>query len=37
MQAEVERVQSEVRQAAEDRRIELEQQLTALRQPQQPG
>jgi gas vesicle protein len=33
MQQEVDRIQAEVKQAAEDRRIELEQQLTALRAP----
>lgn len=37
MQSEAERIQSEVRQAASDRRSELEQQLTALRTPRKPG
>jgi gas vesicle protein len=34
MQGEVERVRNEVQQAATDRRIDLEQQLAALRSPQ---
>lgn len=37
LQSEVERIQSEVQQAAEDRRAELEQQLTALRAPRRPA
>jgi gas vesicle protein len=36
LQGEVERIQSEVQQAAEDRRAELEQQLSALRAPRKP-
>ena len=35
LQSEMERVQLEVKQAAEDRRAELEQQLTALRSPRE--
>ena len=37
MQAETERVKTEVRQAAQDRRGELEQQLEALRAPRPAG
>ena len=37
MQSEAERIQSEVKQAAKDRRSELEQQLNALRAPRKPG
>jgi gas vesicle protein len=33
VQSEAARIQSEVKQAAEDRRAELEEQLSALRQP----
>lgn len=36
IQSEIERVRSEVSQAKEDRRIELEQQLAALRSPAKP-
>jgi gas vesicle protein len=36
MQSEAERIRSEVSQAASDRRIELEEQLAALRTPRQP-
>ena len=37
MQSEAQRINSEVRQAALDRRTELEQQLTALRATRKPG
>lgn len=36
LQSEAERIQSEVKQAAKDRRSELEQQLNALRAPRKP-
>ena len=36
MQAEADRIQTEVKQAAVDRRAELEQQLSALREPHSP-
>lgn len=37
IQAQVERIQQEVQQAASSRRIELEQQLETLRAPRKPG
>jgi gas vesicle protein len=37
MQNEVARIRSEVSQAADTRRAELEQQLAAMRAPRQPG
>jgi gas vesicle protein len=37
MQAEADRIRSEVNRAASDRRVELEQQLAALRTPQKSG
>lgn len=37
VQSEVGRIQSEVKQAAVDRRAELEAQLAALREPQSPA
>ena len=37
IQNEVERVRSDVRKAASDRRVELEQQLAVLRSPRKPG
>ena len=37
VQSEIERVRLEVRNAAQDRRAELEQQLTALRSPRREG
>ena len=36
VQSEVGRVQAEVQKAAQDRRIELEEQLSALRSPRRP-
>ena len=37
IQSEAERVRSDVRKAASDRRVELEQQLAVLRSPRKPG
>ena len=37
IQSEVDRVRSEVKEAAVQRRSELEEQLSALRSPQKPG